>query len=119
MKSDSPSGSILVLLMKHKNTLEKGSVRTIIYQEGKSWFGVALEFNIVETGTSAKGVMAMLDEAINGYVTSARKAKLRPHVLNQIVDSEYESLWKKLEGKKTIPSPIKVHSFGEHSLSFA
>ena len=69
--------------MKFSNTLQKGSVRTIIFKEKGQWFGVALDFNIVEAGDDPREVMIMLDEAIRGYVDSARKAKLRPHVLNQ------------------------------------
>ena len=105
--------------MKYKNTLDKGSVRTIIFKENDTWFGVALEFNIVESGNDPREIMIMLDEAIRGFVQSARKSKLRPMVLNQTADAEYESLWKKLEQGKPIPSPIKIHSFGERSLSAA
>ena len=60
----------------------------------------------------------MLDEAIRGYLKSAKKAGLRPHILNQKSNSEYETLWKLLESKKPIPSPIKIHSFGERNLAF-
>ena len=105
--------------MKYKNTLQKGSVRTIIFQENNEWFGVALEFNIVEHGNDAREVMIMLDEAIRGYLTSARKASLRPHVLNQVADLEYQSLWDKLQARKVIRSSIKVHSFGMRTLAFA
>jgi len=105
--------------MKYKNTLQKGSVRTIIFQEDNEWFGVALEFNIVEHGNDPREVMVMLDEAIRGYLQSARKANIGPHVLNQTTDTEYESLWKKLEGRKVVPLPIQVHSFGMRTLAFA
>ncbi len=103
--------------MKYKNTLKKGSIRTIIFQEDNEWFGVALEFNIVEHGNDPREVMIMLDEAIRGYVQSARKANLGLHVLNQTPDVEYESLWKKLEAKKFTLSPIRVHSFGLRALA--
>lgn len=77
-----------------KNTLSHGSVRNIIFQEAGEWFGVALEFNIVETGDSPQEVMVLLNEAIQGYVESAQKANLDSSVLNQDVDPEYEALWK-------------------------
>jgi len=64
--------------MKYRNTLQKGSVRNIIFREGKTWFGVALEFNIVETGDDAQEVMILLEEAVRGYLASARKGKLNP-----------------------------------------
>ena len=103
--------------MKFANTTQKGSARVIIFKQNSTWFGVALDFNIVETGDDPREVMIMLDEAIKGYVLSAQKAKLRPHVLNQKADKEYEDLWEKLESKMPIPSPIKVHSYGIRTLS--
>jgi hypothetical protein len=105
--------------MRYKNTLEKGSVRTIIFKEGATWFGVALDFNVVESGDDPREVMIMLDEAIRGYVMSAKKSKLRPIVLNQTADAEYEKLWDKLTKGLSIPSPIQIHSFGERSLAIA
>ncbi len=102
--------------MKIKNTLQKGAIRTIIFREGNTWFGVALEFNIVEVGDSPQEVMILLDEAIRGYVISARKAKVRSHILNQTPDPMYEKMWSRLEQHKPIPSPIVVHSFGMRSL---
>ena len=35
-------------MAKNKNTLERGSVRYIIFNEDNTWYGVGLEFNIVE-----------------------------------------------------------------------
>ncbi len=79
--------------MAYLNTHRSGSVRSIIFREKDEWFGVALEFNIVETGDSPEEVMVLLDEAIKGYVESAQKAKLSIRVLNQKTDPEYEKLW--------------------------
>lgn len=104
--------------MKFKNTLQKGSVRVMIYKEKDLWVGVALDFNIVETGDDPREVMIMLDEAIRGYVASAQKAKLRPNVLNQIADKEYQDLWDKVHTNKKIPSMIQMHSYGERTLAF-
>ncbi len=79
--------------MAYLNTHRSGSVRSIIFREKDTWFGVALEFNIVETGDSPEEAMMLLDEAIKGYVESAQKAKLSVRVLNQKTDPEYEKLW--------------------------
>lgn len=79
--------------MAFLNTRHSGNVRSIIYQENGEWFGVALEFNIVETGTSPQEVSVLLDEAIQGYIEVAQKSKHSIRVLNQEVDSEYEALW--------------------------
>lgn len=80
--------------MSFLNTHRSGSVRSIIFKEDNTWFGVALEFNIVETGDSPQEVMMLLDNAIKGYVESADKARLSISVLNQEIDPEYENLWK-------------------------
>lgn len=100
--------------MNYKNTLNSGSVRYIIFKEDNVWYGVALEFNIVEEGDNPEEVMALLFQAIRGYVETARKLKMRPNPLNQIPDKEYQDLWEKLEGKKPGKSfdPGDVYTFG-------
>lgn len=105
--------------MKTQNSLQNGTVRTLIFKEGKEWFGVALEFNIVETGSDPREVMMLLDEAIRGYIASARKAKLSANVLDQKPSPEYEKLWNAAEKHKAIPSPIAIYSTGTRSLAFA
>lgn len=106
--------------MKYKNTLQKGSVRYIIFKEGGTWYGVALEFNIVEEGDNPVEVMASLFEAIKGYVETARKVKIRPHPLNQKPDLEYEELWNELEKRETkrTTKPKEVYSFGYSPFNF-
>ncbi len=102
--------------MAFKNTLRSGHVRNVIFQEGKSFYGAALEFNIVEQGDSPQEVMLLLDDALKGYVESARKNKLSISVLNQDVDPEYEALWtagqKGTEKRKT---EYLQHLFAIHS----
>ena len=106
--------------MKYKNTLQRGSVRYIIFKEGDIWYGVALEFNIVEEGDNPVEVMASLFEAIKGYVETARKAKMRPHPLNQKLELEYEELWNKLEKKKArgITKSEEIYTFGYSPFKF-
>jgi predicted RNase H-like HicB family nuclease len=95
------------------NTPTKGQVRCIIFREGDTWYGVALEFNIVESGDSFDVVNFNLQEAIQGYVASQRKTKgSRVSPLNQKPDKEYENLWGKLAANKPIPSPIQVKYYG-------
>ncbi|KKS58866.1 MAG: hypothetical protein UV24_C0014G0016, partial [Candidatus Nomurabacteria bacterium GW2011_GWA2_42_41] len=54
---------------------------------------------------------------------SARKFKLRPQVLNQVVDAEYEKMWKEIQcGKKPVAQSTKspyVLSSGQLNLAFA
>lgn len=114
-----PAGRFCGILtpMKYRNTLQKGSVRNLIFREGKVWYGVALEFNIVETGDDAQEVMILLEEAVRGYLASARKNKLNPVILNQKSDLEYERLWLGKNNPKLIPSPIQVHTFSERTFA--
>lgn len=97
--------------MKYKNTLKKGSVRYIIFKENKTWYGVALEFNIVEQGDNPEEVMTSLFEAIRGYIEAARKFKLRPMPLNQKSDQEYQNLWNNLKNGK-IRRKEEIFTFG-------
>lgn len=103
--------------MKYRNSLQKGSVRFIIFREGDSWYGTCLEFNIVESGDTPQEAMLLLFEAVDGYLSSARKVKARPHILNQKPDTQYEQLWSRLRAAKTRKEyPKPVFSFGELNL---
>ncbi len=94
-----------------KNTLTSGQIRSIVFKEGSTWYAVALELNIIESGNDPREVMLLLDEAIRGYLKSIRKAKLSDAVLNQKTDSDYEQLWSQIQTKKQpINSPLKVYS---------
>ncbi len=102
--------------MKYKNTIKRGSVRYIIFKEDGTWYGSALEFNIVEEGDSPRKVMDSLFEAIQGYVETAQKLKMRPMPLNQKPEAEYEKLWEKLESEREKKDnyllPKNVYNFG-------
>lgn len=65
----------------------------MVFKEGGSYFGAALEFNIMVEAANPQEAFLFLNEAASGYLESARKAKLRPHVLNQKPDAEYEKMW--------------------------
>ena len=80
------------------NTVKNGKYRWMIFKEADSWIGVALEFNIVVTGNDPKVVEFELQEAVHGYLESAKKVKgFRTgqinSILNQETDEEYESRW--------------------------
>ena len=79
--------------MKYHNTLQKGSVRYLIFKDGDTFFGTALEFNIMVEGAHPAEAFLLLNEAVQGYIEAARKIKLRPQVLNQKPDPEYEKMW--------------------------
>ena len=106
--------------MKYKNTLQKGSVRYIIFRDEDSWYGVGLEFNIVESGSTPQEAMLLLFEAIRGYVESVKKIKARPYVLNQKSDPEYEQMWKQLITSRLKQKELKsVFSFGQMNIPLA
>ncbi|MEK7542042.1 MAG: hypothetical protein AAB533_04290 [Patescibacteria group bacterium] len=86
--------------MKYKNTLQRGSVRYLIFKDGDTFFGVALEFNVIVEATHPMEALLLLHEAAMGYVESARKVKMRPHVLNQKPDPEYEKMWREYQERK-------------------
>lgn len=105
--------------MPCKNTLNKGSIRCIIFKEDDTWYGVGLEFNLVEQGEDPLEVMASLYQAIQGYVETARKYKMRLFALNQKPDEEYEKLWNNLESGKKIASDKQVYQFGYYTGAFS
>ena len=108
-----------------KNTLQKGSVRYVVFKEKDAFFAVALEFNVVVEGASQIEAIVLLNEAIAGYLGSARKFKLRPHVLNQTIDSEYEKMWQDAQRSDVKRNTIRstkspyVLSSGQFNLAFA
>ncbi len=103
--------------MKNQNTIQKGSVRFIVFREAGVWYGACLEFNVVESGDTPQEAMLLLFEAVQGYLESAKKIKARPHILNQKTDPEYESLWAKLEEAKQTNRSLSVFSHGQVSIS--
>jgi hypothetical protein len=107
-------------MKKHlfKNTKQNGSVRTIIFKEGRTWYGVALEFNIVESGDNPKEVALSLNEAITGYIESVDKSGLSNSVLNQKTDPEYEKLWKETTAPKKQSGHTYQSIYSANLLSF-
>lgn len=96
------------------NTAERGRVRYIIFREGETWYGVALEFNLVVEGDDQASTFLNLQEAIRGYVTTTRQHKIRPMVLNQQPSKEYSQLWKDLEAGKEpkLQTSFEVGNYG-------
>ena len=75
-------------------------MRFLIFRDGESYFGVALEFNVIVEAASPEEAFLFLNEASFGYLEAARKVKLRPRVLNQKTDPEYEKMWQEYQGRK-------------------
>ena len=98
--------------MKYTNTLQKGSVRYIVFLEKETWYAVGLEFNIVESGETPQEALILLFDAVQGYVESAQKMKARPGILNQKADAEYESLWNALIEKRA-SQKHQIFTFGQ------
>ena len=99
--------------MQGMNTPQKGKFRHIVFKDGKTWYAVALEFNIVESSDDPKLAFNNLLQAVSGYVKSMAKIKgARLNPLNQKTDPEYERLWSILTTQKSIKSPFQVDMFG-------
>lgn len=100
-----------------KNTTKQGTVRYVVFKEAGDWYAAALEFNIVESGSTAQEAMLLLFEAIQGYVEIARKIKVRPYVLNQKPDAEYEQMWKNIQNNKLSANKQEVYTAGQLALA--
>ena len=99
--------------MSHKNTLQKGAVRYIVFREGDTWYAVGLEFNIVESADDPRIALNNLFDAMQGYVASLKKVKgARISPLNQKTEREYESLWSIVTDSKKIKSPFQISMYG-------
>lgn len=103
-------------MKKFKNTLQKGSVKLIVFKEKNDWYGTCLEFNITESGSTPQEAMLLLVEAVEGYLESARKIKARPSILNQSPDPEYSNMWNAIQERKKIPAK-EIFFSGELNLS--
>jgi len=104
--------------MKHKNTLQKGRVRFVIFRESADWYAAVLEFNIIESGTTPREAYLLATEAAAGYLASARKIKARPHILNQKPNKEYEAMWRAFHESNPNKKTLKdIFSAGEFSVS--
>src|SRR5258708_1623159 len=69
-------------------------VRYIVFKDAATWYAVALEFNIVESGDDPRKALIALFDAMIGYVGSAAKNGLDREVLNQSALEEYKLLWR-------------------------
>ncbi len=95
------------------NTPKKGAFRHIVFRDGKTWYAVALEFNIIESSDDPQLAFLSLLQAVRGYVDSCSKIKgSRLSPLNQKTDPEYEKLWSILNSPKPIKSPFEINMFG-------
>lgn len=111
------------------NTPTNGTYRWMIFKDKNSWVGVALEFNIVVTGDEPRVVEFELQEAVIGYLESAKKIKgFRAgqvnSILNQETDEEYESRWTRAtrtpatQAERNTPSPFSnIYKVGISSLA--
>ncbi len=102
-------------MSKHKNNLQRGSTRIMVFKENGEWYAVALELNIVESGTNPREAMLLLFEAVSGYIKAAKKTRANYLILNQKTDEEYEKMWQKLQEHKKLRNK-EIFFFGEHSL---
>ena len=95
------------------NTPEKNTFRYIVFKDGKTWYSVALELNIVESGDDPKLAFFTMLQAVSGYVDSFKKIKgARYRALNQSADPEYEKMWKNIHAARPVATPYMVDMYG-------
>ena len=68
-------------------------IRYLIFREGDTWFGVALELNLVIEAKSQSKAFEELHEAIFGYIEAIKKAKFSVSLLGQRPSKIYERKW--------------------------
>ena len=85
-----------------KNSSKKRKVRSLIFwdNDDSTWYAVALEFNLVESGDTPGEAMGMLTRAMQGYLAAVRKEKFPAKFLNKKASTEYEKLWKQSQAAK-------------------
>ncbi|HMO77768.1 MAG TPA: hypothetical protein PKA42_03270 [Candidatus Paceibacterota bacterium] len=101
------------------NTPKRGQFRHIVFKDGDTWYAVALEFNIVETGDDAKLAYFNLLQVAEGYIKTVGKVKGTKggyQSLNQTGDPEYESMWKNLHASNPLKSPYQIDMYGVSSV---
>ncbi len=85
------------MFFKRKNTPDRGQVRFIVFEDNGTWYGVALELNLVVDAENQSDVLEKLTSAVMSYIRTTRVAKIRHSVLNQKVNTEYAEMWNDLE----------------------
>ncbi len=99
------------------NTPQKGTFRYIVFKDGDTWYAVALELNIVESGAEPKLALFNLLQAVDGYIASMKKIKgTRYGALNQKTASEYEKMWQNIHAPKPVKSPYPINMYGVSSV---
>ena len=94
------------------------TIRYIVFREKDTWYGVALELNIVVDGDTADQVVASLFDAITGYHDVQDDPQFEGKTFHEpAVDPEYEALWKQSQqAKGSIKSPLQVYTSGTRQL---
>ncbi len=93
------------------------NVRYLVFREGKTWYAVALELHIVESGSEPQEALFELFEAVTGYLKAITKNKKAPTLPPP--DKEYETMWKQIATpRRTVKSPYHVYTFGARPVTF-
>ena len=95
------------------NSLQKGTVRYIVFKDNGTWYAAGLEFNIVESADDPRIALLNLFDALEGYVQSMQKVKgVRLSPLNQKADPDYEKLWSIVTAPRKIRSHFEISTYG-------
>jgi len=66
--------------------LKNNKIKLIIFQKGKKWYGVVLEFNIIEIYKDLNTTLYNLIEATTGYIETVIKNNIQLSSLTQTPD---------------------------------
>ena len=99
-------------------TANPATIRYIVFREKDTWYGVALELNIVVDGDTADQVVASLFDAITGYHDVQDAPQFEGKTFHDpAVDPQYETLWKQAQqAKKPTKSPYQIYTSGTRQL---
>jgi hypothetical protein len=77
------------------NTKKAGTARTIIFQSGKLFKAVCLDFDIIEEANTMEKVEKQIREAIVGYIKNVCQNNLDDSLLNRHAEKRYWDIYYK------------------------
>ncbi len=98
------------MIIRPRNTKEKGLIEALVYKEGDSYIGVCLTFDIVEEGSDPVALAESIKEAARLHLETVIKNNLSDELLNRYAPEEY---WKKYfeAAKEMQERNSKIRSF--------
>lgn len=109
--------------MKNKllfnNTYNSGSATVFIYEKGKKYVGVCLEFGLVIKAASMERAEECIKDIAETYFKNIVENKLSEELLNRPAEKKYWEIYKhisELMGKRVLMQPISTSKVTPFSL---